>query len=171
MEELNELTVLLNKISNVSNQIIKKSVDLMGDISNEGSEVIDDLLEVLTNNGEMTSALFRKRRGFDGTNKEKELPSREDALSHLQNESLSFVVDAEKVLNEIPLFIVKEAGTQRGWSINTEDKCPFLSEVWNGDAYDKTEIEGLKALLSDLQNQFEQITTENLVKIVIENCF
>jgi hypothetical protein len=40
--------------------------------------------------------------------------------------------------------------------------CPFLTEVWNGDAYDKQGLDGLKALKADLLKQFNDINRENL---------
>ena len=44
------------------------------------------------------------------------------------------------------------------------EDCPLLSEVWNGDAYDKHGIEGLRELRGELERKRVNISEENLLK-------
>lgn len=74
-------------------------------------------------------------------------------------------VDAMKVKDEIDKFIKISS---QGFSMDFES-CPFLTEVWNGDTYDKQELEGLVALKDDLQHQFSNINRQNLFDIAAKN--
>jgi len=82
------------------------------------------------------------------------------ALEVLQDISLEWIHDAEKVKKEINRFVVVSGET---YSLNI-DECPYFAQVWSGDFYDKEELEGLKALYDDLLNQSKRISEESLVE-------
>lgn len=139
------LSKVLASCEKVARQILSKALQTMKDLR-EDSEIVDDFLDdLLAKNASEIS--------------------RSDALNILQNCSLDWVTDAEKVVNEMPNFVIEEDSK---YSVNADhETCPFLSEVWNGDAYDMSEIEGLQALLSDLRSQLENISIERLVSRAI----
>ncbi len=47
--------------------------------------------------------------------------------------------------------------------------CPFLADVWIGDAYDKEGVDGLLELHVDLTDQFKKMTRDNLYNKAIQN--
>lgn len=118
----------------------------MGELETDESEAVDDIL--------------------DGLALEDDATTRSKVLVALQNGSLKWVEDAVKVINELPYFVVDEDASK--FSINADpDQTPFLSEVWNGDAYDIPEIGGLQALADDLKTQLAAIHIHTLVKKII----
>lgn len=137
------LSKVLASCEKVAKLILSRSLKTMQDLMDPNSEIVDDFLDELL--ARESSAEI----------------SRSDALSILQNCSLEWVSDAERVVAEIPYFVTEEDSK---YFVNANcETCPFLTEVWNGDTYDLPEIEGLRALLTDLQNQLGNITVENLV--------
>jgi hypothetical protein len=62
-------------------------------------------------------------------------------------------------LKEIDQFVV---GDGESFKINAE--CEFLYEVWNGDMYDKTGVEGLEELLKELTSRLENLDDEHLIE-------
>jgi hypothetical protein len=135
-----ETKKLIQDISNVCKRILSRTLELMNSLQDEDSEYIDDVLD-----------------GIDG-----EEEPRSKILEALQNVSVSFIGDAETVDNEIVHFKPKKD------EAFVDDKCPYLSQVWNGDIYDKTEDDGLRALVEDLNEQLLKVTSENLIQTVLD---
>lgn len=78
----------------------------------------------------------------------------------MQQISIEWIKDASLVKTEIDKFFY---ATEDGFFFQTDpDICPFLAEVWNGDAYDAPLVEGLENLKKDLSQQFSKINRENL---------
>lgn len=149
MSTFTTLAKLLKQLNVASKKILDASLKLMKQIQDTDSEFIDDLID---------SRGLVDEVNEDGTS----TINREDLLNDLQQASLGWTDDAESVRREIDNFIVEEDDV---YTVNADpDVCPFLTEVWNGDSYDKTGVEGLKALLDDLNLQLEGITGENLVE-------
>lgn len=74
---------------------------------------------------------------------------------------VSLYQDARIVLGQIDSFsecLMKESLFEK----NIE-KYPFLYQVWSGDVYGLTEVDGLRELLVDLQNQSKMITIEKVL--------
>lgn len=141
MKQFSNLAKILKKIDVTSKKIIDETLKLMNQIQNEDSELVDDLAEF---------------RGLE------EPFDRAKLLEGLQNSSMFLSSDAETVRNEIENFMVEDDGV---FVVNADHEvCPFLSEVWNGDSYDKTGIDGLKELLKDLESQLLLVTSEKLVE-------
>ena len=162
MEELVNLSNVLSNIKSVSKTIVEKSVSIMKEIESEQSEIVDDFLDALQEAG---SAPFSGKRRFKSDNQLEKI-DREAALILLQDASLELVKDAERVIEEIDTFVIHSVGQI---TINSDpEKCPFLTEVWNGDIYDKTEIDGLIDLLEDLKIQLSNVTSEYLVSSTVE---
>lgn len=149
MNTFTTLAKLLKQLNVASKKILDASLKLMKQIQDADSEFVDDLID---------SRGLVDEVNEDGTS----TINREELLNDLQQASLGWTDDAESVRREIDSFIVEEDDV---YTVNADsDICPFLTEVWNGDSYDKTGVEGLKALLDDLNLQLEGITGENLVE-------
>lgn len=142
MDKFKHTSALISRIEKISKKIIKKSLPIMDSLKNEDSNLVDDLMCEIP----------------------ERYSSRTDALSDLQNASMTWIIDAEAVLRELPSFIIETEGK---FQINEDhNECPFLCQVWKGDMYDASEIEGLNALRDDLTKQLSEITSENLFKKV-----
>lgn len=78
----------------------------------------------------------------------------------LENLSCGLVEDASSIQNEIGKFSHILA---QGKDVE-ECECSFFKDVWFGDAYDgKSGLEGLEALLKDLEIQYDRCTIEHIV--------
>lgn len=142
MSKLTVFAKVLKRLDSTSQNIINASLAIMKKIQNVDSELVDDLIE---------------EKGGDS-----ETADREALLNALQEASLDWTGDAEKVRQELDNFVLEEDDI---YTVNADmDTCPFLTEVWNGDSYDKTGVEGLQALLTDLENQLKDINEESLVR-------
>lgn len=88
-----------------------------------------------------------------------------EALETLQQISLELVNDSEIVLREIESFT--EAVLQGDDAImESEDEYPFLIQVWCGDMYPESHIEGLESLVEDLSSQMTQISEDSILDLV-----
>lgn len=154
MKRLTILSKTLSAIKKTSKHIIQKSVAIMAVLKDEdsASDLISNVLDQLPAREEEASTSA----------------SKSDVLAALQTNSLPWTELAEKVNAEISNFVVEnEDGS---FSVNpNHDQCPFLSEVWNGDSYDMQEIEGLQALLAELKDNENAVTSENLVSITVNS--
>ncbi len=138
---------VLRGCEKTAKKILEQSLKTMGELESDDCEAVDDILDALS--------------------LEDDSVTRSKVLAALQNESLKWVADAEKVLAELPYFVLDEE-TNSKFSVNADpEKCPFLSEVWNGDAYDISEIGGLNALADDLKTQLAAVSIQNLVTKII----
>lgn len=142
MSKLTAFAKILKRLDTTSQNIINASLKIMKRIQEVDSELVDDLAEEL--------------------NLEEDKIDRALLLSALQDASLEWSVDAQRVKGEIDNFVLEEDDI---YTVNADvETCPFLTEVWNGDLYDKTGVDGLKALLEDLEALLKEINEENLVK-------
>lgn len=140
MSTFQALSKTITKLEKTSKKIISKSLDIMKQLTGVDCDTIEDYLETV----------------------EQENVNREQVLQRMQEISLGWVEDAEKVHKELPKFVTEaEDGTFR-ITENTED-CPFLLEVWNGDVYDQTDLVSLNMLLKTLETQLSNISTEYLI--------
>jgi hypothetical protein len=146
MDEFTGLSKILDDIRNTSKSILTNGFEIMKSLSDEECELVDSFLEKLED-------------------VKTTLPTREEALGLLQEQSVGLLGDAEVVNDEIDSFISR---SDKGFTIEAE-KCPYLSEVWNGDMYDKFEMEGLQELLNELKSLSNNANREYLVQIAIES--
>jgi hypothetical protein len=139
MERLNKLTETLNVLRHLSHQIISTALPIMKELENPNSELVNEFMD--------------ERPGID----------RNTATTILQTVSLELVNDAKVVNEEIESFsasvIYGEDGISEG-----EDEYPFLIQVWYGDMYGDSEINGLQALVIDLQSQLSKIDEDVILK-------
>lgn len=142
MEKLSELAKVLKRLDIVSKKIMVTALAVMKQVHSEDSELVDDLID-------------ERGLGDDA--------DRAVLLAELQDASLGWTADAENVRKEIGNFIIEDDGVYTVAAVETPDECPFLTEVWSGDSYDKTGVDGMKELLKDLEEQLVGITAENLV--------
>jgi hypothetical protein len=139
MDELVILTTTLKQISKIANQIISRALTVMRLITELENELVDEVVE------------------------ENESITKEVALDRLRSITLGWIADAEIVVKEIPRFVT--SGRAGKFKINDDSEvCPFLSQVWNGDTYDLTEVDGLVALRDDLARQLSEVTRERLIE-------
>jgi hypothetical protein len=136
MENLKGLGKLLSEIKKISEEIMQRSLPIMHLVKYPNDEYVIKLMEEIP-----------------------ELES-EQALSTLQDITVGWVNDADHAKDEIDIFIIEETDSFR---INVEG-CPTLAEVWNGDAYDKAGIEGLREFRDDLKKQLSNIGEEQLMR-------
>ncbi len=137
MERLNQLTKMLNTIKNLSNNIIEKSIPIMKELAEENNDLLEELLE---------------KQDIDA----------DVAIETLQNICLDLTKDAESVIEEIEPF--SDAIIQGQDALDEgEDEYPFLLQVWYGDMYEESEIEGLKVLAKDLKKQLKQVDEDKII--------
>jgi hypothetical protein len=140
MEKIGKLIVVLPALKKISNDIIRKTIPIMKSIELENNSYTKEVSKKFP---ELSTDLI---------------------LEKMQRVTLDWVGDAEKVKSEIDRFIVE---TEDGVFKLDFEMCKFLAEVWNGDTYDKMEIDGLQALLDDLKTQLSEISQENLVPLTL----
>jgi hypothetical protein len=134
---------------------VKISIDqIMGclsDIKVEASNILKKLEPVMKNIKDSNSDIVVQCI--------KKYPQYKDGIHDtMQNITVEWIKDASTVMSEIDNFIKV---TDEGFIFQMES-CPFLAEVWTGDAYDRHGLEGLKELKIDLTKQFSDINRDNL---------
>jgi len=83
----------------------------------------------------------------------------------IRNVSFKFVTTAQLILNEIDIFASTFCNHT---SLENEENCEFMKTVWYGDRYGESELDGLRELNRDLNNQIKDINQETLVENVRE---
>jgi len=138
MENVKVLTKTISEIKRLADGIILQTLPLMKVIEVEENEYVESLIA--------------------------EVPDLQSsqALQTLQDIVLEWVKDAEPIRTEVDVFIVYDDNSFK-FKINTQ-RCPVLSEVWNGDAYGDGGVDGLKIFRDELKKQLEEISEENLIK-------
>jgi len=140
MEALDNLHGTLTSIKNVSNKIVQKTIQILTEISNDESDLVEDIAESLNQDLEDEEIVVEIQRYLD----------------HL-------TADAETVYHEIGLFadaVIKGEGAIE--SIESD----FFQQVWYGDMYDQDHVAGLRALLQDLQNQLRQLEEDHIINVI-----
>lgn len=141
MEDLDRLKKVLKKISKLCFDIQKETLEVMKTIKLEGKELAEDIQE------------------------DKPHIDEETLIQMLKDTSMALTEDAEKISEELDSF---SAAIATGKDLNSCN-CPFMREVWYGDAYDGcVEIDGLNALCQDLRSQLENISLENVIDTVVQ---
>ena len=150
MKKFTELSNLLTDIKNTSRDVLSNVFELMSSLKNEDSEIVDLFLERL-----------------EDTKGPSSLPTRSEVLELLQNQSVALLGDSEVVNEEIDFFISQ---SDNGFNIDAQnEKCPYLSQVWNGDMYDLFELDGLNELLNEMKVLLSAENRDYLIQITIEN--
>jgi hypothetical protein len=139
MDKVRTLTKLLKSIHRIAKDITQKSVDLMKVLEDPENDIVDEIHDQIPH-----------------------IPKLQ-ILQTAQNASLTYVDDSKRVLDEIDKFIQYSDSTM---TLNHKE-CTFLSQVWHGDFYGTTELEGLFALKADLEKQLDQISEDHLIKTCI----
>jgi hypothetical protein len=139
MKTFKRLVKLLGSVKKTSKQIISKSLVIMKKLTREDIYLVEDLVE--------------NAKG------ESRIVTPEKALELLRETVTSWTLDSSEILKEIDQFVV---GDGESFKINAE--CEFLYEVWNGDMYDKTGVEGLEELLKELTSRLENLDDEHLIE-------
>ncbi len=138
MDKMIEFVKRVSAVKESANDIIKKMQPVRQKLDQANNEVVK-------------AAIGKYPKHAD------DLP---DALKRVVDK---WLVDAQSVIKEIDVFVKY---TDAGFLLNL-DECPFLSEVWNGDTFDKQELDGLQALNLELKKQFANMHRENLYKLAV----
>lgn len=139
MDDLSRLQEVLSNLKECSSNIISMSLQLLNDILVEGKDIHD-----------------RFRRETNTT-----LSS--DQIDELFGKAVKeYIKDATTVKNQIDAFAktIINAGEL--------DEENFLSQVWAGDLYDKTKIDGLEEFYDELCNQESNFTLETIFNKAVE---
>jgi len=143
MNNLNEMTKVINKIVDISNKNIKKALPLMKELENIDSDMVEEFMESVDEIGKQM------------------------ALELLQDTVLGLVRDSETVIKEINNFsgsvIQGEEALEEG-----EEEYPFLMQVWCGDIYGKEKVDGLRELCQDLKEQQSKLNEESIIEYAIK---
>ncbi len=137
MDALGNLAKTPKDNENISEQTILKTIDILKEINDEESEIIEDIIENIADE-EITD---------------------EDIAEDAQEYMDTLISDANIVYEGIEQFA--KAVTSNG-----EITSEFLKKVWHGDMYDCEQIEGLEHLLYDLRKNLSLLTNSNIVTIV-----
>lgn len=143
MKKLTELSKVLEDIKGTSKKIMQKTLKLMKLVERGEPELVEEFIFYLEDEGIPS-------------------PNKVSALQSLQKHVFDFLGSSEIVNKEIDHFV---KANDEGFEIDADPEAvPFLSEVWNGDAYDKVEIEGLEQLLDELHEQLSGISKDDLFR-------
>lgn len=135
MERLLAFTQTLQEINNTTKDIINEAYPILKELESDENDLINDFME------------------------EFELNRRDSILVLAREFALSLVSDARAIQKEIDEFsdLITERNIEQ-----LAEYCPFLAEVWFGDMYECDGVEGLKILLSDLEEQLENINEDTV---------
>ncbi|MDB4769452.1 hypothetical protein OAG24_00655 [bacterium] len=133
---LKNLNISLEKILRLSTFIAERMVVIMKELDDPNSELIEDLFDKLDPEEKYTSD-------------EKKL-----TIETFQDVSFDIVKDAKIILDEYPQF--SKTIIKGDIELEKLENCNFLKEVWFGDTYEKSHLEGLVELEKDLIKQQEK---------------
>ncbi len=142
MNKLNQLTKTLNSIKLLANKFIGKIFPIMEEISENDSDIIDEMME--------------RGKGLD----------EKTAMELIRKTILEKVEDSKNVANEIDAFMNAVVDGEKGIERDSE-YYPFLWQVWCGDIYDVDGISGLLELRKDLKYQLSNANEEKLIETAL----
>lgn len=144
MKKISEQTNILKGLKKTSKTICKNMLPLMKEITDPNNDLSDEV------------AIRCK-------------VSLEASTAKLQELCLDLVFESEVVVREIDKFadVLQESKSSLS---NHLSNYPFLGSVWFGDVYDdKSEFEGLKELLKELQSSLKQANEDWLIETAVSN--
>lgn len=134
MENLQNLTLLFKDIDKCCLDIVKKAVPVMKSIVDKKPEILEKLKD--------------------------KFPQENDAKDHIEKISMQLIDDARTCRKELNGFV-------NALFLSEQNEAPesfgFLYPVWTGDTYGVGGVDGFKALLSDLQQQLQDCTIDNVL--------
>jgi hypothetical protein len=98
-------------------------------------------------------------------------PSREEILEELREITSAWVENAEAVNAEIDRFITETTTGTFAIASDAVNTTPFMAEVWNGDAYDLTELDALTKLATELRTDLSKIGRDKLIDQVVTHFY
>lgn len=135
MEQIRDLANVLEQVAKLCDQIIRKSVGPLTQLSKDTKKVVE------------------KAQAKHPNLSEKEIRSK------LQAAGLEWINDVRQIKKEVKIFAEVMAHRK---SLEEVD-APFFKQVWMGDAFGVQGPESLEALLNDLKEQYENCTLEHLI--------
>lgn len=141
MEKLKALTKTLKELKTVASSVVALMFPIMETLGNEGDDIAGEVA--------------------DETSIDKDV-----ALEELLNLALEIVTDAKAVRKEIDAFADAVLKGSKALRTNAS-KFPFMAQVWAGDIYDVNEVDALKQLLKDLEEDKTKANESWLIDAVI----
>ena len=144
-DELRTLLSVLTEIHQNSVMIHKVSVQLMNSLIKDDNDIVDYIIDRLSSK---SNTKYNKKT----------------ISNTVRDVSLRIIHDADIITKEISEFAKAVAACDSIDDIQSE----FFRNVWNGDMYGSTGIDGLHELNADLQEQLNSINAESLATKVLE---
>jgi hypothetical protein len=136
-------------------EILHNLTYIVGDLSRRSEEILKEGVELLKNYDPIVGQVLSIQTHL-----------RKDQVSTaVREEIIALLCDSQHTQNEIKSFAEHLA---KGERVNTT-KCPFLSKVWHGDMYGITGIEGLHALMEDLNKQYNLLVGNGIIEKLSES--
>ncbi len=136
-------------------EILHNLTYIVGDLSRRSEEILTEGVELLKNYDPIVGQVLSIQTHL-----------RKDQVSTaVREEIIALLCDSQHTQNEIKSFAEHLA---KGERVNTT-KCPFLSKVWHGDMYGITGIEGLHALMEDLNKQYNLLVGNGIIEKLSES--
>ena len=136
-------------------EILHNLTYIVGDLSRRSEEILKEGVELLKNYDPIVGQVLSIQTHL-----------RKDHVSTaVREEIIALLCDSQHIQNEIKSFAEHLA---KGERVNTA-KCPFLSKVWHGDMYGITGIEGLHALMEDLNKQYNLLVGNGIIEKISES--
>lgn len=141
MNNLKQLTTILDDLKDTSNAILNISIQLMNRILIESEELYNK---------------FREQSL-------KENLTNDNIDDYLRDAIRDYMEDAKSVKRDMDSFI-------KGIMSEFQDTpdTNFLYQVWTGDVYDNVKLNGLQELRNDLQSQYENFNLDVIMTKAIE---
>ena len=140
MDRFFNLSRTLQELDTTANEILGASVQLMKEMAEADSELIEDIQFLVTTGKVPVTS--------------------NQAADRAHELIIPLLSNAEAVKREIKNFI---KSSTKGFTIN-DAECPFFAQIWNGDMYDETEVAGLTELLKDLRSQLKKLNYNAFVR-------
>jgi len=141
MDRLNKLTETLNELSRIAREIIQRLLPLMEEINEPNNDFIANL----------------KLKGCELADSQ--------ATKLLQDAVINLTVDAKTVQRELHIFSTAIIRSSKSLK---DANCPFMKEVWYGDAYGRDGLEGILSLKLDLEKQLRAADEDKILDLAID---
>ena len=148
MEDRVDISVLVATIKKLSVNLLRTMLPIMQQLVDDENDLTDEILHNL------------------------DLPKTKEAEVNLwlQSHCENLISEADAYKNEVDKF---EAAYKEGDDVFEKKirEYPLLSEVWYGDTYNKSGIDGLAMLIRDLEKDTQQATESKIIEAACKHKF
>lgn len=140
MESFNRLHRVLSSLRSTSADIVNKAVSILEEIEDDDNELIENILDEVSSSIDEVQIVDSVARYIGKITR-----------------------DAKKVLSGLEDFATVVVEGER----SIERTAPgFFQQIWFGDMYDRSGVEGLEVLLEDLKQQRQHLEETFIIKSV-----